>query len=115
MSALNKARSPEQVKSCVFTNRGNGTIFQLFNRTIKENNRIELDLLFLFKTVCVARLVAVIRESIKCYISAHLLDLLLSTFRSLLENPWHNSSFEGSGFVRLFLPTNPGNQDFFSE
>ncbi|CAE5967104.1 unnamed protein product [Arabidopsis arenosa] len=38
-----------------------------------------------------------------------------SEFMSLLENPWHNSSFEGSGFVRLFLPTNPENQDFFSE
>ncbi|KAM1276450.1 hypothetical protein ACFX13_029665 [Malus domestica] len=37
-----------------------------------------------------------------------------SEFRSLLENPWHNSSFEGSGFVRLFLPTNLDNQDFFS-
>nr|XP_009762109.1 PREDICTED: proteasome activator subunit 4 isoform X1 [Nicotiana sylvestris] len=37
-----------------------------------------------------------------------------SEFRSLLENPWHNSSFEGSGFVRLFLPTNRDNQDFFS-
>ncbi|CAK9321738.1 unnamed protein product [Citrullus colocynthis] len=35
-------------------------------------------------------------------------------FRSMLENPWHNSSFEGSGFVRLFLPTNLDNQDFFS-
>ncbi|PON47216.1 Coatomer beta subunit [Parasponia andersonii] len=38
-----------------------------------------------------------------------------SEFRSLLENPWHNSTFEGSGFVRLFLPTNADNQDFFSE
>lgn len=37
-----------------------------------------------------------------------------SEFRSLLENPWHNSSFEGAGFVRLFLPTNRDNQDFFS-
>ncbi|XP_050246119.1 proteasome activator subunit 4-like isoform X3 [Quercus robur] len=37
-----------------------------------------------------------------------------SEFRSLLENPWHNSSFEGSGFVRLFLPTNLDNQDFFT-
>ncbi|BFG33636.1 hypothetical protein CerSpe_199100 [Prunus speciosa] len=37
-----------------------------------------------------------------------------SEFRSLLENPWHNSSFEGSGFVRLFLPTNLDNQEFFS-
>ncbi|XP_077217554.1 proteasome activating protein 200 isoform X2 [Tasmannia lanceolata] len=37
-----------------------------------------------------------------------------SEFRSLLENPWHNSSFEGSGFVRLFLPTNVENRDFFS-
>ncbi|PIA58294.1 hypothetical protein AQUCO_00500316v1 [Aquilegia coerulea] len=37
-----------------------------------------------------------------------------SEFRSLLENPWHNSSFEGSGFVRLFLPTNLDNKDFFS-
>ncbi|XP_040985740.1 proteasome activator subunit 4-like isoform X1 [Juglans microcarpa x Juglans regia] len=35
-------------------------------------------------------------------------------FRSLLDNPWHNSTFEGSGFVRLFLPTNLDNQDFFS-
>ncbi|KAA8523501.1 hypothetical protein F0562_009924 [Nyssa sinensis] len=37
-----------------------------------------------------------------------------SEFGSLLENPWHNSSFEGSGFLRLFLPTNLDNQDFFS-
>lgn len=37
-----------------------------------------------------------------------------SEFRSLLENPWHNSAFEGSGFVRLFLPTNLDNQDFYS-
>jgi proteasome activator subunit 4 len=37
------------------------------------------------------------------------------TCRSVLENPWHNSSFEGSGFVRLFLPTNLDNQDFFSQ
>ncbi|KAI8012454.1 Proteasome activator subunit 4 [Camellia lanceoleosa] len=37
-----------------------------------------------------------------------------SEFGSLLENPWHNSSFEGAGFVRLFLPTNIDNQDFFS-
>nr|GMC51674.1 proteasome activator subunit 4 [Ipomoea batatas] len=38
-----------------------------------------------------------------------------SEFRSLLENPWHNSAFEGSGFVRLFLPTNMDNEDFFSD
>ncbi|KAL5803775.1 hypothetical protein ACOSQ3_030575 [Xanthoceras sorbifolium] len=38
-----------------------------------------------------------------------------SEFRSLLENPWHNSSFEGSGFVRLFLPTNLDNQNFFTD
>lgn len=37
-----------------------------------------------------------------------------SEFGSLLENPWHNSSFEGAGFVRLFLPTNVDNTDFFS-
>ncbi|XP_030548961.2 LOW QUALITY PROTEIN: proteasome activator subunit 4 [Rhodamnia argentea] len=37
-----------------------------------------------------------------------------SEFKCLLENPWHNSSFEGSGFVRLFLPTNMDNQEFFS-
>ncbi|XP_055822371.1 proteasome activator subunit 4 [Solanum dulcamara] len=37
-----------------------------------------------------------------------------SEFGSLLENTWHNSSFEGAGFVRLFLPTNRDNQDFFS-
>ncbi|KAL6203633.1 hypothetical protein ACLB2K_027333 [Fragaria x ananassa] len=37
-----------------------------------------------------------------------------SEFRSLLENPWHNSAFEGSGFVRLFLPTNLENQEFFT-
>ncbi|KAM3302669.1 proteasome activator subunit 4 [Capsicum chacoense] len=37
-----------------------------------------------------------------------------SEFKSLLENPWHNSSFEGAGFVRLFLPTNRVNLDFFS-
>ncbi|GAB2279785.1 hypothetical protein Dimus_014424 [Dionaea muscipula] len=38
-----------------------------------------------------------------------------SEFSSLLENPWHNSTFEGSGFVRLFLPTNVENQEFFSQ
>ncbi|KAJ8640128.1 hypothetical protein MRB53_016822 [Persea americana] len=38
-----------------------------------------------------------------------------SEFRSLLENPWHNCSFEGSGFVKLFLPTNMENRDFFSQ
>lgn len=38
-----------------------------------------------------------------------------SEFRSLLENPWHNSSFEGSGFVKLFLPTNMENNDFYSQ
>nr|XP_043630941.1 proteasome activator subunit 4 [Erigeron canadensis] len=37
-----------------------------------------------------------------------------SEFSSLLENPWHNSAFEGSGFVRLFLPTNLDNEDFYS-
>ncbi|KAF9673186.1 hypothetical protein SADUNF_Sadunf11G0122400 [Salix dunnii] len=36
-------------------------------------------------------------------------------FSSLLENPWHNSSFEGSGFLRLFLPTNLENQDFYTD
>ncbi|GJU71336.1 hypothetical protein Tco_1262741 [Tanacetum coccineum] len=34
--------------------------------------------------------------------------------RLLLENPWHNSAFEGSGFVRLFLPTDAENEDFYS-
>lgn len=38
-----------------------------------------------------------------------------SEFRSLMENPWHNASFEGAGFVRLFLPTNFENQDFFQD
>ncbi|GJX86577.1 proteasome activator subunit 4 [Tanacetum coccineum] len=37
-----------------------------------------------------------------------------SEFSLLLENPWHNSAFEGSGFVRLFLPTNAENEDFYS-
>ncbi|CAI8596807.1 unnamed protein product [Vicia faba] len=37
-----------------------------------------------------------------------------SEFKSLLQNPWHNSSFEGSGFTRLFLPTNLDNQAFFT-
>ncbi|KAL0362983.1 UNVERIFIED_CONTAM: Proteasome activator subunit [Sesamum calycinum] len=36
-----------------------------------------------------------------------------SEFRSLMENPWHNASFEGAGFVRLFLPTNFDNQELF--
>ncbi|XP_057530197.1 proteasome activator subunit 4-like isoform X1 [Amaranthus tricolor] len=38
-----------------------------------------------------------------------------SEFSPLLENPWHNSSFEGSGFIKLFLPTNLDNQGFFSQ
>ncbi|GKB07401.1 proteasome activator subunit 4 [Tanacetum coccineum] len=37
-----------------------------------------------------------------------------SEFSSLHENPWHNSAFEGSGFVRLFLPTNAENEEFYS-
>ncbi|XP_073225318.1 proteasome activator subunit 4-like [Cicer arietinum] len=37
-----------------------------------------------------------------------------SEFKSLLQNPWHNSSFEGSGFARLFLPTNRDNQAFYT-
>ncbi|KAL1333971.1 hypothetical protein AAHE18_11G142700 [Arachis hypogaea] len=38
-----------------------------------------------------------------------------SEFKSLLQNPWHNSSFEGSGFARLFLPMNVDNQNFYSQ
>ncbi|GJT46916.1 hypothetical protein Tco_0955631 [Tanacetum coccineum] len=34
--------------------------------------------------------------------------------RLLLENLWHNSTFEGYGFVRLFLPTDAENEDFYS-
>ncbi|KAJ6818123.1 proteasome activator subunit 4 [Iris pallida] len=37
-----------------------------------------------------------------------------SEFRALMENPWHNSCFEGSGFVRLFLPVNAENQSYFT-
>ncbi|KQK18511.1 hypothetical protein BRADI_1g42980v3 [Brachypodium distachyon] len=37
-----------------------------------------------------------------------------SEFRPLLENPWHNSAFEGVGFLRLFLPANIWNQDHFT-
>ncbi|KAG5550916.1 hypothetical protein RHGRI_009372 [Rhododendron griersonianum] len=48
-----------------------------------------------------------------CYFPGSILPEVLPT-RSLLENPWHNSSFEGAGFVRLFLPTNADNTDFFS-
>lgn len=35
-------------------------------------------------------------------------------FRALMENPWHNSAFEGSGFVQLFLPVNSENQNYFT-
>ncbi|KAG0467335.1 hypothetical protein HPP92_018915 [Vanilla planifolia] len=35
-------------------------------------------------------------------------------FRPLMENPWHNSSFEGSGFLKLFLTMNSENEDFYS-
>ncbi|RZC51061.1 hypothetical protein C5167_019488 [Papaver somniferum] len=38
-----------------------------------------------------------------------------SEFRLQLENPWHNTAFDGSGFMKLFLPTNSENQDFFSQ
>ncbi|KAL8129180.1 hypothetical protein V2J09_018335 [Rumex salicifolius] len=38
-----------------------------------------------------------------------------SEFSALLENPWHNSCFEGVGFLRLFLPTNTNNVEFFSQ
>lgn len=35
-------------------------------------------------------------------------------FRSFIENPWHNSLFEGSGFLSLFLPMNKENEDLFT-
>ncbi|OEL14405.1 Proteasome activator subunit 4 [Dichanthelium oligosanthes] len=35
-------------------------------------------------------------------------------YRPLLDNPWHNSAFEGVGFLRLFLPVNSRNQDHFT-
>ncbi|XP_051128404.1 proteasome activator subunit 4 [Andrographis paniculata] len=38
-----------------------------------------------------------------------------SEFRSLLENPWHNASFEGAGFLQLFLPTNFENKEFYDK
>lgn len=37
-----------------------------------------------------------------------------SEFRALMENPWHNSSFESAGFIRLLLPMNPENQSYFT-
>ncbi|KAM0917634.1 hypothetical protein ACQ4PT_009123 [Festuca glaucescens] len=37
-----------------------------------------------------------------------------SEFRPLLENPWHNSAFEGVGFLRLLLPANSRNQDHYT-
>ncbi|XP_074569693.1 proteasome activator subunit 4 [Curcuma longa] len=37
-----------------------------------------------------------------------------SEFKVLMENPWHNSAFEGSGFVQLFLPLNLENQDYYT-
>ncbi|KAJ4793820.1 Proteasome activator subunit 4 [Rhynchospora pubera] len=37
-----------------------------------------------------------------------------SEFRPLMANPWHNAAFEGCGFLKLFLPVNPNNQDFFT-
>ncbi|KAJ3694711.1 hypothetical protein LUZ60_000088 [Juncus effusus] len=37
-----------------------------------------------------------------------------SEFRILMENPWHYAAFEGCGFLRLFLPINSKNQDFFT-
>uniref|UniRef100_A0A0E0HPE2 Proteasome activator subunit 4 n=1 Tax=Oryza nivara TaxID=4536 RepID=A0A0E0HPE2_ORYNI len=37
-----------------------------------------------------------------------------SEFSPLLKNPWHNSAFEGIGFLRLFLPANSRNQDHFT-
>ncbi|KAL6909678.1 hypothetical protein ACP4OV_001337 [Aristida adscensionis] len=37
-----------------------------------------------------------------------------SEFRPLLENRWHNSAFEGVGFLRLFLPANLRNQDYIT-
>ncbi|XP_073098688.1 proteasome activator subunit 4 isoform X3 [Elaeis guineensis] len=37
-----------------------------------------------------------------------------SEFRALMENPWHNSTFEGAGFVRLFLPMNLENRNYFT-
>jgi proteasome activator subunit 4 len=40
--------------------------------------------------------------------------ILYWNYRPLLDNPWHNSAFEGVGFLRLFLPANSRNQDHFT-
>ncbi|OAY75058.1 Proteasome activator subunit 4 [Ananas comosus] len=37
-----------------------------------------------------------------------------SEFRPFLDNPWHYSGFEGSGFLRLFLTMNLENQNYFT-
>nr|CAD1826621.1 unnamed protein product [Ananas comosus var. bracteatus] len=37
-----------------------------------------------------------------------------SEFRPFLDNPWHYSAFEGSGFLRLFLTMNLENQNYFT-
>ncbi|XP_020109753.1 proteasome activator subunit 4-like isoform X2 [Ananas comosus] len=37
-----------------------------------------------------------------------------SEFRPFLDNPWHYSAFEGSGFLRLFLTMNSENQNYFT-
>ncbi|XP_068639166.1 proteasome activator subunit 4 isoform X2 [Aristolochia californica] len=54
-------------------------------------------------------------QSCKKFFPAGSASEIWSEFRALLENPWHNSSFEGSGFVNLFLPTNMENKDFYSQ
>ncbi|XP_072991036.1 proteasome activator subunit 4 [Typha latifolia] len=56
---------------------------------------------------------ALVRSSRK-FFPAGSASEIYSEFRVLMENPWHNSAFEGSGFLRLFLPVNKENQNFFT-
>uniref|UniRef100_A0A7N0VL51 Proteasome activator subunit 4 n=1 Tax=Kalanchoe fedtschenkoi TaxID=63787 RepID=A0A7N0VL51_KALFE len=59
-------------------------------------------------------LTSLIRSSRQLFPQGSALEIW-SEFKSLMENPWHNSSFEGAGFLRLFLPTNADNQEFFTQ
>lgn len=53
-------------------------------------------------------------QSCRKFFPAGAASEIWNEFRVLMDNPWHNSSFEGSGFLRLFLPVNAENQNFLT-
>ncbi|GKB46567.1 trihelix transcription factor ASR3-like protein, partial [Tanacetum coccineum] len=87
------------------------------NRVAKKLNLLFFEVLFCFFSVlgsmCDGTLTICGEESFRTSFD-HIREKDGIRIRLLLENPWHNLAFEGFGFVRLFLPIDAKNEDFYS-